>query len=222
MKKICAAIAVARIVGETMVTVTALIGPVDAKSRISAITVAGQKIVGDGAMNTRTATGAAASVAIPDTHKYACRLRRSSRSPSQPPPNVPRKPVTTRIAPGSDDAWVCGTPRTRSRNDGSHAAMPPSAKVYAASPTHVRTYAELRASVPYACSAKASFDWVGSAAAPEGSSHAPRGGSLTESASSASSKPGTPATKNAARQPNRESTRPPSRYPSADPIGIAL
>ena len=69
MKKICAAIAVARIVGETMLTVVAFIGPVDANSRISAITVADQNTAGDGAVKTRTAIGVAASVATPDSQR---------------------------------------------------------------------------------------------------------------------------------------------------------
>ena len=148
MKKICAAIAVARIVGDTTLTVTALIGPVDAKRRTSATAVADQNTAGDRAMNTRNATGVAISVAMPDIHKYAWRLRTSNLSPSQPPANVPTKPVTTRITPGSDDACACETPRTRSRNDGSHAAIPPSANVYAARPAQVRTYVLLRASAP--------------------------------------------------------------------------
>src|SRR5438034_8606165 len=129
MKKICAAIAVARIVGETMLTVVAFIGPVDANSRISAATVADQNTAGEGAMNTRNAIGVATSVATPDSHRYAWRLRGSSLSPSQPPPNVPTNPVTTRIAPGSDEACVWDTPRMRSRNEGSHVAIPPSANV---------------------------------------------------------------------------------------------
>src|SRR5262249_14144410 len=137
MKKTCAAIAVARIVGGTILTVAALMGPVEVNRRTSATTVADQNTAGVLAVKTRSATGAAMSVAIPDTHQYACRLRASSLSPSQPPANVPTKPVTTSMAPGSDDARVWETPRTSSRNDGNHAAMPPSAKVYAASPTQV-------------------------------------------------------------------------------------
>src|SRR5438128_1347612 len=89
MKKIWAAIAVARIVGETMLTVVALIGPVDANSRISAAAVAGQNTAGEGALKTRNAIGAATSVAVPDSHRYAWQLRASSLSPSQPPANVP-------------------------------------------------------------------------------------------------------------------------------------
>src|SRR5262249_27577913 len=69
MKKTCAAIAVARIVGGTRLTVSALMGPVEVNRRPAATRVADQNTAGVLAVKTRSATGAAMSVAIPDTHQ---------------------------------------------------------------------------------------------------------------------------------------------------------
>ncbi len=129
MTKIWAAMAVARIAGGTRFTVTAVMGPVEAKRRTSAQTVAVQYSAGEEAVNTRTAKGTAARVATPLTQRWALRFRARSRSPSQPPARVPAKPVTTRMSPGIEEAWAWGTPRTLSKKEGSHAAIPPRAKV---------------------------------------------------------------------------------------------
>ena len=68
-----AAMAVARIPDGTMFTNAALMRPVDAKSSSSATVVADQNTVGDAIVNAATMTGAAATVAIPEIHKYAWR-----------------------------------------------------------------------------------------------------------------------------------------------------
>src|SRR5437773_11270913 len=71
--KMLTATAVARMCGDTTLTIVELMGPVDAKSSSSAATMAVQYTGGAGAARAAKVSGAAASVATPDTHRYACR-----------------------------------------------------------------------------------------------------------------------------------------------------
>src|SRR5207237_8306584 len=93
------ATAVARIPGSTTLTIVELIGPVDANRQSSAATMALQYTAGVSAVRARSVRGAAASVATPDSQRYACRERGSHQSPSHPPAYVPRNPVATTTAP---------------------------------------------------------------------------------------------------------------------------
>src|SRR6267143_765801 len=167
--KILSATAVARMCGETKLTIAELTGPVDANRQSSAVTIAGQYTIGCGAARAASVSGAARSVTTPDTQRYACRDTRSRRSPSQPPTYVPTNPVTTTIAPNRTVACALGMPRARSRNDGVQKARAPMAKVYAAYPRTVRTYGRLRSKVRYA------FPLVDACAS--STSWLPRGGS---------------------------------------------
>ena len=123
------ATAVARMWGDTAFTMAELIGPVDANRHSSASTMAIQYRAGADAARATSVSGAAASVTTPDTHRYACFETGSSRSPTQPPPYVPRNPVTTTIAPNCTVACALGMPRTRSRKDGIQNARAPIANV---------------------------------------------------------------------------------------------
>src|SRR6266403_1637906 len=119
------ATAVARMWGETSLTIAELTGPVDANRHSSAAMIAGQYTKGWGAARAR-------SVTAPESHRYACREIFNRRSPSHPPPYVPTNPVTTTIAPNCTVAWALGMPRTRSRKVGVQNASAPIANVYAA------------------------------------------------------------------------------------------
>src|SRR5438105_3983605 len=127
--KMLSATAVARMCGETTLTIAELMGPVDAKRHSSAATMAGQYTLGCRAARATSVSGAASSVTTPDIQRYACRDTRSRRSPSQPPPYVPTNPVTTTTAPNWTVACALGMPRARSRNEGVQKASAPMAKV---------------------------------------------------------------------------------------------
>src|SRR3989441_8409942 len=127
--KILSATAVARMCGETTLTIAELTGPVDANRHSSAATIAGQYTIGCGAARARNVSGAARSVTAPESHRYACRETRNRRSPSQPPRYVPTNPVTTTTAPNCTVAWALGVPRTRSRKVGVQNASAPMANV---------------------------------------------------------------------------------------------
>src|SRR6266568_2256840 len=144
--KMLRATAVARVCGDTALTMAELIGPVEAKRHSSAATMEDQYTAGMAAVRATSVSGAASSVTMPDSHRYACRETRRQRSPIQPPPYVPTKPVTTTIAPNWTVAWAFGIPRARSRNDGVQNASAPIAKVYAAEPSTVSTYGRFRRS----------------------------------------------------------------------------
>ena len=75
-----------------------------------------QYTAGGAAVRPTSASGAAISVAIPDTHRYDCFVTLSSRSLSQPPSAMPIRPVRITAAANPTDACPCDTPRTRSRN----------------------------------------------------------------------------------------------------------
>src|SRR5881296_193827 len=122
------ATAVARMRGDTAFTIAELIGPVEANRHNSAATMAGQYSAGAGAARATSVSGAATRVAPPESHRYACFETRSNRSPSQPPPYVPRNPVATTIAPNWTVACALGMPRARSRNAGVQNARAPMAK----------------------------------------------------------------------------------------------
>src|SRR6266705_4779052 len=107
------ATAVARMRGSTTLTMVELLGPVEANGHSSAATMAVQYTAGVAAVRARRVRGAAASVASPDSQRYACRERDSSRSPSQPPPYVPRNPVATTMAPNFTVALALEIPRAR-------------------------------------------------------------------------------------------------------------
>src|SRR2546430_8905867 len=94
-----AATAVARMRGSTTLTIIELIGPVDANRHSSATTIAVQYSAGGAAVRATGVRGAATSVTTPESQRYACRERRSSRWPSHPAAYVPRNPVATTIAP---------------------------------------------------------------------------------------------------------------------------
>src|SRR5260370_18841775 len=72
MAKMLRATAVARMCGETRLTMAELIGPVDANRHSSAATIAVQYTAGVVAARARSVSGAAASVTSPETHTYAC------------------------------------------------------------------------------------------------------------------------------------------------------
>src|SRR3989441_11429992 len=76
--KMLKATAVARMCGETTLTIAELIGPVEANRHSSAATMAGQYTAGRGAASATRVSGAAASVTTPETQRDACRdtLRR--------------------------------------------------------------------------------------------------------------------------------------------------
>src|SRR5207245_8046805 len=71
--KMLNATAVARMCGETTLTIAELIGPVEANRHSSAATIAAQYTAGRGDDSASKVSGAASRVAPPDTHKYACR-----------------------------------------------------------------------------------------------------------------------------------------------------
>src|SRR5438876_4353890 len=129
MAKMLSATAVARIPGATKFTIAELIGPVEANRQSSAHTIAGQYTAGRGDSRAIKLSGAAMSVAAPDTLRYACFVKRRHRSPSQPPAYVPRNPVTTTTAPNCAVADARLIPRVRSRNAGVHQPRMPMAKV---------------------------------------------------------------------------------------------
>src|SRR5438093_1721974 len=81
--------AVARSAGATALMIAELTGPVLMKIRISAITIAVKNTPRLGSLSATYVTGAASSVAIPETHKYDCFDFLRQRSPNQPPVNVP-------------------------------------------------------------------------------------------------------------------------------------
>src|SRR6266436_1942839 len=137
------ATAVARMCGETSLTIAELTGPVDANRHSSAATIAGQYTEGCGAARARNVSGAARSVTAPESHRYACRETFNRRSPSQPPRYVPTNPVTTTAA-NCTVACALGMPRTRSRKGGVQNANAPIANVYAAYPRTVSRYGRLR------------------------------------------------------------------------------
>src|ERR1041385_583105 len=76
MVKMLRATAVARMWGETRLTIAELIGPVEAKRHSSATTIADQYTTGRGAARATSVSGAATSVATPDTQRYAWRETR--------------------------------------------------------------------------------------------------------------------------------------------------
>src|SRR6185437_10256320 len=127
-----AAIADARIAAGTASTIAELMGPVDMKMSTSAAASAGQYTAWSADDSATYARGAASSVVTPDTIRFALGIRRCSASASQPPANVPAKPVATSTAPSVTDALWLLRWRSRTRNVGIHAAMPPVANVYAA------------------------------------------------------------------------------------------
>src|SRR5213592_504880 len=139
MVKMLKATAVARMWGETTLTIAELTGPVEANRQSSAATIAAQYTLGCGAARATSVSGAATRVTMPESHRYAWCDTRSKRSPSQPPTYVPMNPVTTTIAPNCTVAWAFGIPRTRSRNVGVQNASAPIANVYAAYPSTVST-----------------------------------------------------------------------------------
>src|SRR5258705_5138782 len=130
MVKMLSAAALARMWGETALTIAELTGPVDANRQSSAAMIAGQYTEGWGAAKARSVSGAARSVTAPESHRYACREIFNRRSPSHPPPYVPTNPVTTTIAPNCTVAWALGMPRTRSRKVVVQNASAPIANVY--------------------------------------------------------------------------------------------
>src|SRR5439155_11232998 len=77
--KMLSATAVARTCGDTTFTIVELTGPVDANRSSSAATMAVQYTGGADAARATSVRGAAASVATPDTQRYACRDRRNRR-----------------------------------------------------------------------------------------------------------------------------------------------
>src|SRR5437016_13910072 len=123
------ATALARISGATRFTMAELIGPVDENSSNSASTSAVQYTTGLGASNATSPTGAATSVATPETHRYAWRVRAGSRSATHPPTVVPTRPVATSTRPDPTVVILSVRPRIRIRNLGRNTAMPPSANV---------------------------------------------------------------------------------------------
>src|SRR5712691_9562760 len=70
--KMLPATAVARMCGGTTLTIAELMGPVEANRHSSAATMAVQYTGGAGAARATSVSGAAASVAAPETQKYAC------------------------------------------------------------------------------------------------------------------------------------------------------
>src|SRR5205807_39935 len=70
------ATAVARICGETTLTIAELIGPVEANRHNSAATIAVQYTAGRGAASASSVSGAATSVTKPETQRYAWRETR--------------------------------------------------------------------------------------------------------------------------------------------------
>src|SRR5439155_22232785 len=129
------ATAVARTCGDTTFTIVELTGPVDANRSSSAATMAVQYTGGADAARATSVRGAAASVATPDTQRYACRDRRNRRSPNQPPPEVPRNPVTTTIAPDCTVACAFGMARALPWKDHVHQARAAIATVEEARPS---------------------------------------------------------------------------------------
>src|SRR5437762_2372456 len=69
IEKMLRATAVARISGATTLTIVELIGPVDANSSSSAVTMAVQYTEGAGAARAARVSGAAPSVATPEIHR---------------------------------------------------------------------------------------------------------------------------------------------------------
>src|SRR5256885_12497221 len=140
MRNVESASALARSCGGTTFTIAEFTGPVDAKTRISEITIAVMYTGFDGLVNATNAIGPAISVATPQTHKYDCFVFFSSASAIHPPANVPTNPVINTIPPNVTVASCRGSLRTRSRNDGVQTPSPPSANVHAAYPRHVSMY----------------------------------------------------------------------------------
>src|SRR5438552_14749766 len=110
------ATAVARISGATTFTIAEFTGPVDANNSSCASTMAVQYTAGVAAVTPTRASGAAISVAMPDTHRYDCFVTLSSRSLSQPPSAMPIKPVAITTAAKPTDACPSDTPPTHPRN----------------------------------------------------------------------------------------------------------
>src|SRR6266542_3840621 len=123
--------AVARSAGATAFTIAEFTGPVDMKMSSSAITIAVRYTACRESDNATYVTGAAISVAMPETHRYDCFVQRRKKSPNHPPANVPTNPVTSAIRPNVTVAWLRVMPRDRSRNAGIQNASPPNANVYA-------------------------------------------------------------------------------------------
>src|SRR5437763_16305392 len=119
------ATAVARIRGSTTFTIIELMGLVEANRQSSASTIALQYTAGGGAVRATNVRGAAASVPGPDSQRYGCRERESSRSPSQAPANVPRNPVAPPRAPNCTAAGALERPRVRASNEGGQNASAP-------------------------------------------------------------------------------------------------
>jgi hypothetical protein len=71
MAKTSRAIAVARSVAETMLTMTALMGPVDKKRQSCAHTMHTRYVVCESVVKAIHTNGAATSVAIADSQRYA-------------------------------------------------------------------------------------------------------------------------------------------------------
>src|SRR5205807_9595510 len=109
-----------------------LLGPGGADRQSSGAMMADESMEGCGAARATRVSGAARSVTVPESHRYACRETVNRRSPSQPPRYVPTNPVTTTIAPNCTVAWALGMPRTRSKKVGVQNANAPIANVYAA------------------------------------------------------------------------------------------
>src|SRR2546428_10455246 len=93
------ATAVARIAGDTTLTMVELIGPVEMNISTSAATIAAQKRPGRVATSASRNSGAASRGASPETQREARREKRRQEAPSQPPPYLPTNPRTTTIAP---------------------------------------------------------------------------------------------------------------------------
>src|SRR2546430_3154004 len=110
MRNVESASALARSCGGTTFTIAEFTGPVDAKTRISEITIAVMYTGFDGLVNATNAIGAAMSVATPHTHRYDCCVHFSSQSAIHPPANVPANPVASTIVPNVTVASWRGSP----------------------------------------------------------------------------------------------------------------
>src|ERR1051325_12202932 len=98
--------AVARSFGATAFTSAEFTGPVDMKIRISARMPAARYVGRLVLVIDSHANGAASSVAMPHTHKYACLVFDNRRSPIQTPTIVPTTPVKSAREPHVTVAWL--------------------------------------------------------------------------------------------------------------------
>src|SRR5450631_635980 len=148
MKKMFSAKAMARIDGSVTLIMTVLRGPVLRNRKNSATKMAHRQPVRVGAMIAQTAKGVPIRKPHPETSRYPLLVLFCHRSPSQPPAIVPQIPATTVIAPNRvlprDTSREC----TRWRNEGSHWARPPKAKVMAAMANVLQTKERFLMNVP--------------------------------------------------------------------------